>query len=95
MDRQSKGMWLELTSASVLRSYMAYRGESVRTLAAKCVVGQGSERKALHRSVIGHLLTGQRRTCIPSTAAAIEKALDVPSGVLFTPRHAVQLQRAA
>ena len=72
-----------LADKAVLAQYMTYRGETVRSLAAKTLISGGRRRKPVHPSLIGHLRSGKRRTCGVETAAAIERALDVPSGVLF------------
>lgn len=72
--RPSREVWAELRSPTALASAMDYHGESVRSLAAAC---------GLHPSAIGHLRTGHRTTCYPSTAKAIEKALHLPPGLLF------------
>lgn len=70
--------WVQLIDRQTLIRYMEYRGESCSTLARK--VG-------CHRSLIGHLRSGHRRTCQPLTARAIEKALNAPPGSLFVERH--------
>lgn len=70
--------WVQLIDRQTLVRYMEYRGESCTTLAAKVDV---------HRSLIGHLRSGHRRTCQPATARAIEKALNAPPGSLFVERH--------
>jgi hypothetical protein len=98
--RQIKGMWLELTSADVLRSYMEYRGfGSVGALAAASIVGSGKQAKPLSKATVGHLHSGFRTRVTPETAAAIEKALHAPPGALFRPGFAPvrlpQVQRAA
>lgn len=87
MNRQAtREVWMELVSPRVLASFMAYRGETVRSLAAKSTVGLGRRGKPLSPAVVGHLRSGKRRTCSPATAGAIERALQVPPGVLFIPR---------
>ena len=67
---------VKLISADALAQYMTYRGESVRTLAAKV---------RCSRATIGHLRSGARDYVKPEWAAAIEKALDAPKGSLFVP----------
>lgn len=62
-----------------LRQHMAYRGLTVRGLAAKTI------KPRLSPSTVGHLASGERTTCSPETARAIERALDVPPGTLFEP----------
>ena len=66
--------WVKLISARVLADYMDHRDETVRSLADKVGVS---------RSTIGHLRSGERDTCKPPTAKAIEKALNAPPGSLF------------
>lgn len=86
----TRELWMELVSPAVLVSQMDYRGESNRSLAAKCFIPnpKNGRTKVLAPSVIGHLRSGLRTTCKPSTAKAIEKALGVAPGLLFTPRVA-------
>lgn len=62
-----------------LKQYMAYRGLTVRGLAAK------TTKPRLSPSTIGHLTSGERPTCSPETAQSIERALDVPPGTIFEP----------
>lgn len=69
---------MKLISRQAFRQYMDYRGETNRSLAAKCPEGIG-------RAIIGHLRSGVRDTCSPTTAKAIEKALNAPPGSLFMP----------
>lgn len=64
----------------LLKQWMAYRGMSVRALAA------ATRQPRVSRSTIGHLASGERATCSPETAKAIERALDVPPGTLFQPQ---------
>lgn len=63
----------------VLKQYLAYRGLSYKELADRC-------RPRVAKSTIGHLVSGERTTCRPETARAIEKALDVAPGTIFIPR---------
>ena len=65
---------VRLISAQAFADYLEFRGLTVRSLADK--VG-------CSRSVIGHLRSGERDTCKPSSAKAIEKALNAPPGSLF------------
>lgn len=60
-----------------LAIWMAHKGFSGRGLAAEAGLGQ---------AIVGHILSGRRDTCKPATAAAIEKALDVPAGFFFEPK---------
>ena len=81
---------MELVSADALVIYMAYRDETCRTLAAKCLYRdpRTGKLRPLSHQMIGHLRGGRRRTCSAATAKAIEKALQAPPGLLFTPRTA-------
>lgn len=63
----------------VLKQYLAYRGLSYAGLGAAC-------RPRVSKSLIGHLASGERTTCSPESARAIEKALDVPAGTIFVPQ---------
>lgn len=65
---------VKLISADALAQYMKHRDFTVRTLAARVGVSPAT---------IGHLRSGARKTCKPSTAKAIERALDAPIGSLF------------
>lgn len=67
---------MRLRSRDVLRQYMKYRGLNVRQLA---------DASGVSRSTIGHLHSGKRKGCRPEAAAAIEKALECPAGLLFDP----------
>ncbi len=65
---------MKLKSRDVLRQYMAYRAVNVRQLAGLSGVS---------RSTIGHLHSGKRNGCRPEAAAAIERSLQAPPGLLF------------
>lgn len=67
---------MKLKSRDVLRQYMKYRNVNVRELA---------EQAKVSRSTVGHLHSGKRKGCRPEAAAAIERALEAPSGLLFDP----------
>lgn len=73
-------MRYELRSREILRWVMDHPGRgapfSVRTLAAE--IGR-------HHSLIGHLLTGERRYAEADTAQAIAEAVGVALRVLFEP----------
>lgn len=62
-----------------LRQHMAYRGLTVRGLAARTI------KPRISKSTVGHLVSGERPTCSPETARSIERALDVPPGTIFEP----------
>ena len=68
---------VELISATAFAEYMRYRAFTVRSLAA---------RVGCSHSLIGHLRSGERKSCKPELARQIEKALDAPRGSLFVPR---------
>lgn len=77
MDRYPKReVYMRLISADALNAYIDARQLSNRTLAVKA--GSPS-----YRSTISHLRSGQRTTCGPKIAGAIEKALGAPAGSLF------------
>jgi len=76
---------VKLISRQALRQYMDFRGETNRSLAMKCGPGVG-------RAIIGHLRSGERQTCSPKTATAIERALNAPPGSLFVPTVATGSQ---
>lgn len=71
-------VWMKLISRDALRAYMTARQVSVRELS----IQTGGRIKP---AIIGHLRSGLRDTCSPTTAAAIEKALRAPAGSLFIP----------
>jgi hypothetical protein len=68
---------VKLISADALAGYMKFRGETVRSLAAKV----GCDFRT-----IGHLRSGKRTTCNRDIAPLIEKHLNAPPGSLFVPR---------
>lgn len=74
-------LWVRLISKQVLADYMRFRNETNRSLAEKCPTN-------VKRAIIGHLRSGVRNTCSPTTASAIEKALNAPPGSLFVPEVA-------
>lgn len=74
---------MQLISNVALAQYMDHRDVTVRGLAKKVSLLTG-ERCSFQ--VIGHLRSGERNTCRPQTAKAIEKALEAPPGSLFVPR---------
>lgn len=67
---------MKLKSRDVLRQYMKYRGLNVRELA---------EQAKVSRATVGHLHSGKRKGCRPEAAAAIERTLGCPPGLLFDP----------
>lgn len=65
---------MKLISAEALAQYMEHRDLTVRRLAHKAGVSS---------SLVGHLRSGKRSTCLPGNARAIEKSLGAPAGSLF------------
>ena len=62
----------------------------VRYVALMGLSGRGLARRAqLSPAVVNHILAGRRTTCSARTAAALERALDAPPGLLFPPRDAL------
>jgi hypothetical protein len=76
MNYDTGRVWVKLTSRQALDQYMKFRGETNRSLADKCGPN-------VQRAIISHLRSGARTTCSGTTAHAIEKALEVPPGLLF------------
>lgn len=68
---------VRLISPDALRSYMQFRGFTIRSLA---------KRVGCPHSTIGFLVKGTRPGCRPDTAVAIAKALDCPVESLFRAR---------
>ena len=68
---------VRLISSEALRSYMRFRGYTVRSLA---------DRIGCSHSTVGFLTSGRRNTCRPEWATKIAKALDCPVESLFEPR---------
>jgi transcriptional regulator with XRE-family HTH domain len=67
-------LWVQLISRVTLRALCEHQDLTVRELADKSRV---------NKSTIGHLLSGQRDTCLSRNAKAIAKALGVPTEALF------------
>lgn len=61
---------------TTLKGYLQLLGLSERALATRAGVGHAT---------VNHLLSGRRRTCSRTTAAAIESVLACPSGIFFEP----------
>lgn len=66
---------MRIRNNRILRDYISLLGMSERELA---------RRAGLSHSTVNHLLTGRRSTCTAQTAHAIEAALDVPGGLIFS-----------
>lgn len=92
MYQEEVRFWVRLISSDALAQYMQHRSETVRSLAAQVDLLTAKEaarrggRGTSSRAVIGHLRSGNRNTCQPATAKAIEKCLGAPSGSLFVPQ---------
>lgn len=80
----------KLVSLRVLEQYCKHRG---------LLTGYALAKKAgLLPGTVNHIRSGRRKTCSPETAAAIERALDVPPESLFVlekSKVADTLRRAA
>jgi len=70
---------VELVSRDAFRRYMAYRGQSARSLAAAAAHKGVPTSKA----TIGHLMSGHVKQTSPERAKAICEVLDVPVDALF------------
>lgn len=85
MKRYPRGTWMRLSSPEMLRATMDRRGFTLSRLAryAGC-----------SKSMVGHLVSGHKRSCTPQLAHRISEALEVPTELLFepnvsTPRSAI------
>jgi DNA-binding Xre family transcriptional regulator len=67
---------MQLRSRRALADYIDIVGISERQLARSA---------GLSHSTVNHLVTGRRSSCSLRTAVAIERALDCPPGLLFSP----------
>lgn len=65
---------VKLISRDALRTYMEFRGETIRSLALKVGTSHGT---------IGHLRSGKQQYVRATWARAIEKTLNAPPGSLF------------
>lgn len=65
---------VRLISRDALRTYMEFRGETIRSLAAKIGASHGT---------VGHLRSGKQQYIRAPWARAIERALNAPPGSLF------------
>jgi DNA-binding Xre family transcriptional regulator len=72
----SNGGFMQLRSRRALADYIDLLGVSERQLARSA---------GLSHSTVNHLVTGRRSSCSLHTAVAIERALDCPPGLLFSP----------
>lgn len=85
---QEGRLWVRLINRQVLGDYMRFRNETNRSLADKCA-------PHAKRAIIGHLRSGERTTCSPETARAIERALNAPPGSLFVPEVATDYRASS
>lgn len=81
---------VRLIDKATLQRYMQFRGQSLRSLgeAVDREVRKSSKGKVVPKAswrVIAHLHSGERNTCHPLTAAAIERCLEAPPGSMFVP----------
>lgn len=67
-------LWVRLISKQAFRHYIEFRGETNESLGKKAGVS---------KAIVGHLRSGQRNTCTPRVARAIEAALNAPPESLF------------
>lgn len=69
-------MSMLIRDLSALRSYVQLMGLSQRALAVRAGVAPAT---------VNHLMSGRRHGCSRHTAAAIETALQCPTGLFFAP----------
>lgn len=65
---------VRLISRDALRTYMEFRGETIRSLAQKIGTSHGT---------IGHLRSGKQQYVRANWARSIERVLNAPPGSLF------------
>lgn len=65
---------VQLISKDALRTYMEFRGETIRSLALKVGTSHGT---------IGHLRSGKQKFVRATWAREIERILNAPPGSLF------------
>lgn len=83
---QARGSWMELISPAILRAHMEHRGITQSRLA---------EFTDCSRQFIYQLLNGQRKSCTPKLALAIEEVLNVPKGAIFVDKKSPDVGRIA
>lgn len=74
MIRREWRLDMRLKDRTMLRQFMTYKSVTIRQLATRAGVS---------RATVGHLVSGKRSSAKPETAAAIERALEAPPGLLF------------
>lgn len=72
--KQAKGKWMNLVDPGLLSIHMEHRKISQSRLA---------EYAGCSRQFVYQLLKGERKSCTPKLAAAIEEVLNVPKGAIF------------
>lgn len=72
--KQAKGKWMNLVDPGLLSIHMQHRNISQARLA---------EYAGCSRQFVYQLLKGERKSCTPKLATAIEEVLNVPSGAIF------------
>lgn len=85
---QERRLDMRLTDKGDLSKYMRFRGYTIRTLgeAVDREIRRASKGRVQSKAswrVIAHLHSGERKTCRPETALAIERCLEAPQGFLF------------
>ena len=77
---------VQLISSDALRTYMKFRNLTVRKLAKQA---------GCSPATVGHLRSGARKTCSPTTARSIAEALGAPVEALFVARSSNVVREAA
>lgn len=75
------GTYMELRSKDLLVAFMANHGQDGMKVVELARAAQVS------KQFISRLRHGHDKTCRPETAEAIERALGVPTGVLFVEKN--------
>ena len=84
--RAAKGKWMDLIDPAILRAYIERRRLTQSKL---------GEYAGCSRQFIYQLLSGERVSCTPKLAEAIEDVLDVPRGAIFTPKKSNEFEQKA
>ena len=77
---------MRLKDRRMLHQYMEYKRMKIRELAKAAGVS---------RATIGHLHSGKRSTCSPTTARRVEEALGAPAGLLFVATSSIVQREVA
>lgn len=75
--RWPEGTWMQVISKDTLKALIHQRGFSYSDV---------GEMAGCHKSMIGQLASGHRRSCKPTLAEKIARCLGVPVELLFAPR---------